>query len=140
MAADEILGAMSISASGMRAQSTRVRVVSENLANSGTAAARPDEKPYTRQIVTFKNVLDKQVGQDLVKVKEISQDTSKPYPVKYMPDHPGADENGYVRMPNVDMLIETMDMREAQRSYEANLGMLDQSRNMALQTIDLLRR
>jgi flagellar basal-body rod protein FlgC len=140
MAGDEIFGAMSISASGMRAQSTRVRVVSENLANAGTAAARPGEKPYTRQIVTFKNELDKQVGQDLVRVKEINSDTKHPYPVKYMPDHPGADENGYVRMPNVDMMIETMDMREAQRSYEANLGMLDQSRNMALQTIDLLRR
>ena len=137
---DELFGAMSISASGMKAQSTRVRVVSENLANANTAASTPDEKPYTRQIVTFKNQLDRQIGQDLVNVKEISQDTQKPYPVKYMPDHPGADAEGYVRMPNVDMLIETMDMREAQRSYEANLGMLDQSRNMALQTIDLLRR
>ena len=137
---DELFGAMSISASGMKAQSTRVRVVSENLANANTAAAAPGEKPYTRQIITFKNQLDRQIGQDLVNVKEIAQDTKKPYPLKYMPDHPGADAEGYVQMPNVDMLIETMDMREAQRSYEANLGMLDQSRNMALQTIDLLRR
>lgn len=138
--ADELFGAMGISASGMRAQSTRVRVVSENLANAATAATTPTETPYTRQIVTFKNQLDKQIGYDTVGVKEINYDTKKPYPLKYMPDHPGANEDGYVRMPNVDMLIETMDMREAQRSYEANLGMLDQSRNMALQTIDLLRR
>lgn len=138
--ADELFGAMGISASGMRAQSVRVRVVSENLANSATAATTPEETPYTRQIVTFKNQLDKQIGFDAVGVKEINYDTKKPYPLKYMPDHPGANADGYVRMPNVDMLIETMDMREAQRSYEANLGMLDQSRNMALQTIDLLRR
>lgn len=137
---DELFGAMSISASGMRAQSTRVRVVSENLANAGTAAATPDENPYARQTITFKNELDKKLGYDVVNVDEIENDTKKPFPLKYMPDHPGANAEGYVKMPNVDTLIETMDMREAQRSYEANLGMLDQSRNMALQTIDLLRR
>lgn len=137
---DQLFGAMGISASGMRAQSTRVRVVSENLANSATAATAPGEKPYQRQVITFKNQLDKQIGYDTVRVDEISADTKKPFPLKYMPDHPGANEEGYVQMPNVDMLVETMDMREAQRSYEANLGMLDQSKNMALQTIDLLRR
>ena len=140
MAESELFGAMAISASGMKAQSTRVRVISENLANAGTAAARPDENPYTRQNIVFKNVLDRQLGYDKVEVGKIGQDTSKPYPVKYMPDHPGADENGYVKMPNVDPLIETMDMREAQRSYEANLGMIQQSRAMIMQTIDLLRR
>lgn len=137
---DQLFSAMSISASGMRAQSTRIRVISENIANSDTAAPTPGERPYTRQRITFKNVLDKEVQGQKVKVDNIGQDTRKPYPVKFMPDHPGADENGYVRMPNVDPLIETMDMREAQRSYEANLGMIDQSRNMVLQTIDLLRR
>lgn len=137
---DQLFGAMSISASGMRAQSTRVRVVSENLANANTAAPSPGEDPYSRQVITFKNILDKQIGHDVVTVRDISADTKKPFPLKYMPDHPGANEDGYVRMPNVDMLIETMDMREAQRSYEANLGMLDQSRNMAMQTIELLRR
>jgi len=137
---DQLFSAMGISASGMRAQSTRIKVISENLANANTAAATPDEKPYTRQRVTFKNTLDKELGGQKVKVDRISQDTRKPYPVKYMPDHPGADENGYVKMPNVKPLIETMDMREAQRSYEANLGMVEQSRNMYLQTIDILRR
>lgn len=136
----ELYSAMSISASGMRAQSTRIRVISENLANADTAASAPGEDPYTRQLITFKNVLDREIGGQKVKVDEIEPDTSKPYKTKYMPDHPGADENGYVKMPNVDPLIETMDMREAARSYEANLGMIEQSRNMILQTIDILRR
>ncbi|MCB1556313.1 MAG: flagellar basal body rod protein FlgC [Alphaproteobacteria bacterium] len=136
----ELFGAMTISSRGMQAQSTRIRVISENLANSQTAAPTPDENPYTRQKIIFKNVLDRELGQKTVQVGKIYQDTKKPYPIKYMPDHPGADQNGYVKMPNVDSLIETMDMREAQRSYEANLGMIEQSRSMILQTIDLLRR
>lgn len=136
----ELYGAMSISASGMRAQSVRTRVISENIANSDTAASAPGEKPYTRQSVSFKNVLDRETGVDKVKIDKITKDARKPYPVKYMPDHPGADQNGYVRMPNVDTLVETMDMREAQRSYEANLGMIEQSRGMIMQTIDILRR
>lgn len=136
----ELFSAMAISAHGMRAQSERVRVISENMANANTAAPAPDEDPYTRQFVTFKNVMDRELDTKLVRVDSIEQDHKKPYPVKYMPDHPGADENGYVKMPNVDPLIEAMDMQEAQRSYEANLGMIEQSRNMILQTIDILRR
>jgi len=136
----ELFSAMSISANGMRAQSERVRVISENMANADTAAPTPGEDPYTRQFITFKNELDRQAGVKMVEVDSIEQDRKKPFPTKYMPDHPGADENGYVQMPNVDTLIEAMDMREAQRSYEANLGMIEQSRNMVLQTIDILRR
>ncbi len=136
----ELFSAMSISAHGMRAQSERVRVIAENMANANTAAPTPDEDPYTRQFIVFKNVLDREMGAKIVEVSKIGEDTKKPYPVKFMPDHPGADENGYVKMPNVDSLIEAMDMQEAQRSYEANLGMIEQSRNMLLQTIDILRR
>lgn len=136
----ELYSAMSISAHGMRAQSERVRVISENMANASTAAPTPEEDPYTRQFITFKNVMDRQLGTKTVEVSKIDQDHKTPFPTKYMPDHPGADENGYVKMPNVDPLIEAMDMQEAQRSYEANLGMIEQSRNMILQTIDILRR
>lgn len=136
----ELFSAMSVSAYGMRAQSDRVRVISENMANANTAAPTPNENPYTRQYITFKNELDRKTGISTVQVDKIGQDTKRPYPVKYMPDHPGADENGYVKIPNVDPLIEAMDMQEAQRSYEANLGMIEQSRNMILQTIDILRR
>jgi len=136
----ELYNALTISAHGMRAQSTRIRVISENMANAATAANTPDEKPYTRQAITFKNVLDREMGVRTVTVKDIHQDTKKPYPTKYMPDHPGADASGYVKMPNVDSLVEMMDAREAQRSYEANLGMMEQSKSMVMQTIGLLRR
>ena len=84
--------------------------------------------------------MDRELGSKVVTVDKIEDDRRKPYPVKYMPDHPGADENGYVKLPNVQTLVEAMDLQEAQRSYEANLGMIEQSRNMVLQTIDLLRR
>ena len=136
----ELFSAMTISASGMKAQSTRIRVLSENVANAATAAPSPGEDPYTRQTITFKNVMDREMGMRKVEVDKVAKDTKREFPQKFMPDHPGADENGFVRMPNVDPLIEMMDMREAQRSYEANLGMIEQSRNMMLQTIDLLRR
>lgn len=136
----ELFGAMTISAFGMKAQSQRVRVIAENMANSGTTGTTPGEDPYSRQIMTFKNEMDRQRGMELVKVDKIGNDTKRPFPIRYMPEHPAADERGYVKMPNVDSIIETMDMREAQRSYEANLGMIDQYRTMTMQTIDLLRR
>ena len=135
----ELYNAITISSHGMKAQSTRVRVISENLANSDTAAARPGENPYTRKTITFKNVMDRNIDANTVEVSKIRDDTKRPYPVKYMPDHPGADAAGYVKMPNVNTIVEMTDMREAQRSYEANLGILDQSRSMVNRTIDLLR-
>lgn len=136
----DLYGAMTISAHGMKAQSSRVRIIAENMANASTAANSPDEDPYRRKTITFKNEMDRQRGMDLVNVDKIEEDKKRPFVLKYMPDHPGADEKGYVKMPNIDPIVETMDMREAQRTYEANLGMIDQSRNMILQTIDLLRK
>lgn len=136
----DLYNALTISTHGMKAQSARIRVISENVANADTAATAPGEDPYTRKTITFKNIMDREMGARTVAVDKIGQDTERPFPMKFMPDHPGADENGYVRMPNVDPLIELMNMREAQRSYEANLGLVDQSRNMIMQTIDLLRR
>ena len=136
----ELFSAMSISAKGMKAQSTRIRVISENVANAETGAPTPNEQPYARKTITFKNEMDRKLGHDVVNVDRIRDDRKTPFKEKYMPDHPGADERGYVKMPNVDTLIEVMDMREAQRSYEANLGMIEQSRGMVMQTIDLLRR
>lgn len=130
---------MTVSAYGMKAQSERSRVISENIANAQTAALTPDGKPYTRKIITFQNELDRAYKTDLVKVKDIADDRKTEYPLKYMPDHPGADAEGYVKMPNVSMIIELNDMREAQRSYEANLGMMENSRSMAMRTIDMLR-
>jgi flagellar basal-body rod protein FlgC len=136
----DLYGAMTISSFGMKAESQRVRVIAENMANADTAPTKPGEDPYRRQIILFKNEMDRQHGMDLVKVEDIEEDRKRDFILKYMPEHPASDAKGYVKMPNVDMIVETMDMREASRTYEANLGMLDQSRNMIMQTIDLLRR
>lgn len=135
----ELFSAMTISSKGMQAQSTRIRVISENIANANTTGLTAGSDPYARKTITFKNEMDKQADMKLVKVNEINQDTDKPFPVKFMPDSPAADANGYVKMPNVDPLVEMMDMKEASRSYEANMGMIEQSRSMLLGTIDLLK-
>lgn len=135
----DILNAMEISAMGMKAQGARIRVISENLANAETTGNSPGADPYTRQQISFKNVMDRERDLRLIEVNKIEEDTKTPFPMEYMPDHPAADENGYVKMPNVKTMVEVMDVREAQRSYEANLGMIEQSRNMVMRTIDLLR-
>ncbi|MEM7650776.1 MAG: flagellar basal body rod protein FlgC [Pseudomonadota bacterium] len=135
----EILNAMQISASGMRAQGTRIRVITENVANANTTSETPGGDPYRRQIITFKNEMDRNAGFSKVEVDDIDVDRETDFKLEYIPGHPAADERGYVKMPNVNTLIETMDIREAQRSYEANLGMIEQSRNMITRTIDLLR-
>ncbi len=134
----DMMSILQVSGSGMRAQSERVRVIAENLANADTAPTKPGEKPYTRKTITFENVLDRQIREKLVKVKDVQDDTKSEYLKKYMPGHPGADADGYVTMPNVNSLIETMDMKEAGRSYEANLGMFSQTRDMINKTISLL--
>jgi flagellar basal-body rod protein FlgC len=135
----DILNAIQISSMGMRAQGARIRTITENIANADTTGRSPGADPYRRQTITFKNEMDKELGVKLVKVDEIGQDFKSPFPTKYEPGNPAADAMGYVKMPNVNSLIEVMDVREAQRSYEANLGMIEQSRSMILRTIDLLR-
>lgn len=135
----DLVKSMMIAASGMRAQSGRMRVLAENIANSQSAATTPDGEPYRRQIVTFASELDRELGARVVSVGKPIQDPSD-FELKYMPGHPAADENGYVQMPNVNGLVEAMDMKEAQRSYEANLNMIKVSRRMLSQTIELLRR
>ncbi len=130
--------AMELAAKGMKAQGVRMRVISENLANAETTGKKPGEAPYRRQIVTFKNELDRTSQMKQVSVDKIQGDNSD-FIMKYDPSHPAADKNGYIRMPNVNTLVEMMDMREAQRSYEANLGVIEVSRSMLMKTIDLLR-
>jgi flagellar basal-body rod protein FlgC len=136
---DDIFSAMQISAYGMRAQGARIRVITENVANSDTTGRQPNEDPYRRQTISFKNALDREAGINLVKVDKIAKDRKADFPLKYQPDHPAANAEGYVKMPNVNSLIEMADMREAQRSYEANLGMIEQARSMLSRTIDMLR-
>jgi len=136
---NDIINAIKISSNGMRVQGTRIRVLSENVANAETTGLKPGEDPYRRKTISFKNEMDRGLGIDLVSVDKISTDKKTPFEMKYLPDHPAADENGYVKMPNVNTMMEIMDVREAQRSYEANLGMIEQSRAMISRTIDLLR-
>lgn len=136
----ELLNAMSVSASGMRAQGTRIRVITENVANASTTGDTPGADPYRRQTIRFKNELDRADDVRKVMVDEVGEDEKTPFVLKYMPDHPAADDKGYVKMPNVQPMVEMMDIREAQRSYEANLGMIEQSRSMMMRTIDLLRQ
>ncbi len=136
---NDILNAMKISAQGMRAQGTRIRVISENVANSDTTGLTPGSDPYQRQTISFKNELDRELGIRLVQVDDIGRDKETDFNLEFNPDHPAANEEGYVKTPNVNTMIEMMDIREAQRSYEANLGMIEQSRSMISRTIDLLR-
>lgn len=134
----DLMQAMELAAKGMKAQGVRMRVISENLANAETAGKNPGQIPYQRQVVTFKNEMDRSQGLRHVEVDKIMKDNSD-FVMKYDPNHPAADEKGYVKMPNVNSLIEMMDMREAQRSYEANLGVIEMARAMLTRTIDLIR-
>ena len=131
---DDLLKTLHISASGMRAQTTRMRVSSENIANSDSLPRFKGDDPYRRKTITFKNVLDRELGVDRVKVDKIGVQAGE-----FNPGHPAADEDGYVKVPNVNSLIEMNDIREAQRSYEANLNVINSSRSMLRKTIDILR-
>ena len=127
-----------ISAAGMKAQSVRIRVISENLANADSLASSPTDTPYRRKVVSFSNELDRKLGMHEVKIDGVTFDRSE-FGKRYQPGHPGADADGYVRTPNVEPLLEVMDMRQAQRSYDANLNAADTAKNMIMRTIDLLR-
>ena len=130
--------ALRISAAGMAAQSTRLRVVAENLANRDSTGEAPGADPYRRRTVTFANRLDRALGVETVGVSRIGTAPGD-FPTRYEPGHPAADARGYVRTPNVDTLVEVMDMREAQRSYSANLSVLEATRGMLTRAIESLR-
>ena len=134
----DLVKAIKISASGMKAQGTRLRVIAENLANAQSLGQKPGATPYQRKMIGFKNVLDRALNVQMVKVDRISLDQSE-FPKSFNPTHPAADETGYVLLPNVNSLMEVMDMREAQRSYEANLNIIQVSKGMLQRTIDILR-
>ncbi len=134
----DIAKALSISARGMDAQTARLRVIAENLANQDTTGSTPGAAAYRRRTVTFENRLDSSLGTETVRVKSIAPDKSV-QPQRFDPSHPAADAQGYVRTPNVNSFIEVMDMREAQRSYSANLNVLEATRGMLTRTIELLK-
>lgn len=138
MPTSDLVKSMYIAASGMKAQSDRLRTVSENIANAESVGTRPGEAPYRRKVLTFKNELDRKMEANLVKTGKHGYDKSD-FKLKYDPSHPAANEEGYVQYPNVDPMVEMMDMREARRGYEANLNVIEVSKGMISQTINMLR-
>jgi len=135
---DPLSASMKIAGSGLETQSTRLRIVSENIANARTTGDTPGADAYRRKIITFGEELDRASGTDVVTVKKIGTDNGD-FVEEYDPDHPAADSNGMVKYPNVNMLIEMADLREANRTYEANLQTIRQTRDMISSTIDLLK-
>jgi flagellar basal-body rod protein FlgC len=134
----DFVKSLSIAASGLRAQAGRMRVLSENIANADSTASRPGADPYRRRVPTFRSELDRSLDAKVVALGAVRPDTSE-FRTKHEPGHPMADANGIVRYPNVNSMIEMTDMREAQRSYEANVNVIGATRRMIQRTLDILR-
>lgn len=134
----DFLRSLAIAASGLRAQSGRMRVIAENIANAESTAETPGGDPYRRKIATFRARLDRELGAQTVELGRINHDQTA-FPTRLDPGSPAADAQGYVKLPNVNQLIETVDMREAQRSYQANLNIITATRRMVAKTIEILR-
>lgn len=134
----DFLKSIGIAASGLRAQSGRMRVIAENIANADSTAQRAGANPYRRKVPTFRSEVDRALDAQTIAMGKVRQDPSE-FRTRYEPGHPAADANGYVKYPNVNSLVEMTDMREAQRSYEANLNVIGATRRMIQRTIDLLR-
>jgi flagellar basal-body rod protein FlgC len=134
----DLIKALGISANGMEVQTTRLRVVAENLANQDTTGSTPGADPYRRKTISFENRLDASQGTDTVRVKRIGRDNSD-LPQRYDPSNPAANAQGYVKEPNVNSFVEIMDMREAERSYSANLSVMQATRSMLTRTIGMLK-
>jgi flagellar basal-body rod protein FlgC len=134
----DFLKTMAIAASGLRAQAGRMRIISENIANADSTPSSSGADPYRRKIPTFRSEMDRALGANLVELGRTPNDTSD-FRMRYEPGHPAADKNGIVKYPNVNPLIEMTDMREAQRSYEANINVIGATRRMLQRTIDILK-
>lgn len=129
--------AMAVAASALKAQQARMRIIAENLANSDSTAQTPGGDPYRRRVPVFQtHKVDGAMGVQLAEVRPDMSDFTKVLD----PNHPGADADGYVKTPNVEPLTEIMDMREAQRAYEANLNVIETARAMEGRTLDLLKK
>jgi flagellar basal-body rod protein FlgC len=134
----DFIKTMSIAASGLRAQAGRMRIISENIANADSTPSAPGGEPYRRKIATFRMEFDRAIGADVVEMGQPQPDKSD-FHLKYEPGHPAADANGNVKYPNVNPILEATDMREAQRSYEANVNVITATRRMLQRTIDILK-
>jgi flagellar basal-body rod protein FlgC len=135
---DPLDASLKIAGSGIEAQSTRLRIVAENMANSQSTGRTPGSNPYRRKTVTFENEMDRTTGATLVKVRNVGVDRAA-FRTEYDPSNPAADNQGMVKMPNVNILMEMSDMREANRSYEANLQVVKETRDLFSMTLDLLK-
>jgi len=134
----DLVNSLHIAAAGMKVQSDRLRIVSENIANADSMPTRPGQEPYRRKVISFRNHLDREMGVDKVEVYKYGYDKSD-FKKKYDPGHPAADADGYVLTPNVNTILEMVDMREAQRGYEANINVIEVSKGMLQRTVDMLR-
>jgi flagellar basal-body rod protein FlgC len=134
----DFIKSLHIAASGLRAQMGRMRIISENIANVDSVAETPGGDPYRRKIVTFTSELDRSLGANVVQLGPVQTDASD-FLVRHEPGNPAADANGNVKYPNVNTLIEMTDLRDAQRSYEANLNVITATRRMLKLTIDILK-
>ena len=134
----DFLRSISIAASGLRAQAGRMRIISENIANADSTAATATADPYRRKIPTFRSEMDRALGARVVDQGRVASDQS-PFRTKYQPGHPAADASGNVKYPNVNSLVEMTDMRDAQRSYEANVNIISATRRMIQRTIEILK-
>lgn len=130
---------MAVAASGLRAQTQRMKIIAENIANANSTATTPGGDPYRRKIATMKPDFDRELGATLVEAGKPVPDRTE-FKSRYEPGNPNADAQGYVKLPNVDSLVEIMDMREAQRSYQADLTVMDATKQMLAKTVDLLKR
>jgi flagellar basal-body rod protein FlgC len=134
----DFLKTISVAASGLKAQSGRMRVIAENIANADSTADKPGADPYRRKVPSFSRRFDKELEASVVDMGRVQVDRSA-FRTRLEPGHPAADEKGEVKLPNVNSLVETMDMREAQRSYEANLNLISATRRMISRTLEILR-
>ena len=134
----DFIKSIAVAASGLRAQSGRMRVIAENIANVDSTADRPGADPYRRKIPTFSRQFDRELDSSVVALGRVRADQSA-FRTKYEPGHPAADAAGQVKLPNVNALVESVDMREAQRSYEANLNVVTATRRMISRTLEILR-
>jgi flagellar basal-body rod protein FlgC len=134
----DFLRSIAIAASGLRAQAGRMRIISENIANADSTAPTQAGQPYRRKMATFSSEIDRALDARTVGLGRVKTDPSD-FRLKYEPGHPAADANGNVKYPNVNSLVEMMDLREAQRSYEANINVITASRRMIQRTIEILK-
>ncbi len=135
---DSLVSSIKIAGSGMDAQTRRIQVVAENIANANSTAKVAGGDPYQRKIINFVEELDRKTGANLVKTTEVTRDSS-PFQTEFDPGSPYADASGFVKLPNVNAIVEMADMREANRSYEANLQVIKQVRDLISMSVDLLR-